>query len=186
MRQIVLYLVLAFSAQTLAASGGPLEQAHFASQRDNDGERLERKSQTVLTYLWVDVYAAAFYAPPTLSASQAVTQMHDQRLELYYLHAIDRSDVIKAATATLQRQHPPAELARLQNDVQRLHTSLRDIRVGDRYALDYQVGRGLNLERNGQVIFSSPNTALASAYLAIWLGPDGLSNALRDALLGSE
>lgn len=184
MRHIAFSLLLACSTCALPATAAPLDQAHFASQRDSGNEHLERKSQSVLTYLWVDVYAAAFYAAPAISAQQAVAQMRDQRLELYYLHAIDRRDVIKAANATLQRQQEPARLARLQNDVQRLHSSLQDIRVGDRYTLDYRNGRGLDLERNGQVIFSSANPELASAYLAIWLEPDGLSAPLRDALLG--
>lgn len=184
MRHIAFSLLLACSACALTAAAAPLDLARFASQRDNGNEQLERKSQSVLTYLWIEVYAAAFYAPPAISVRQAVAQMRDQRLELYYLHAIDRRDVIKAANTTLQRQQEPARLARLQNDVQRLHTSLQNIRVGDRYALDYRNGRGLDLERNGQVIFSSANPELANAYLAIWLGPDGLSPTLREALLG--
>ena len=59
---------------------------------------------------------------------------------------------------------------------------LRDLR-GDRYALDYDPARGLNLERNGQVIFTSTDKALAKAYLGIWLAPEGLPEPLRQTLL---
>lgn len=186
MRQLLFCFLLAFSAQALSSQNGPLQQARFANQWGSGAEHLERKGQTVLTYLWIDVYAAAFFAAPDLSARQAFAQLRDQRLELYYLHDIDRQDVIKAANETLKRQLDSASLIRLQNDLQRLHASLQNVRVGDRYALDYQEGRGMNIERNGQIIFSSPNPELARAYLAIWLGPDGLSQPLRDALLGSR
>ena len=99
---------------------------------------------------------------------------------LYYYRDIDRSDVIKAATATLERQQASA---RLKPELDQLHASFRNIRKGDRYALDFHPGRGLNLEINGQVVFSSRNEALAKAYLGIWLAPKGLSDELRGKLL---
>ena len=64
-----------------------------------------------------------------------------------------------------------------------LHATFRDIRPGDRYALNFNAGRGLTLEVNGQAVFSSPDQELARAYLGIWLSPNGLSDKLRTSLL---
>jgi hypothetical protein len=183
MRQIFLCLLLIFSPLALANQADRLKEANFAAQWRTGSEQLERKSQTVLNYLWVDVYAAALFTPPDVSPKDAVNQQRGQRLELYYFRDIDRSDVIKAASQTLQRQQSPATLSRLQGELDRLHASFQNIRPGDRYALDYLPGRGMNLERNGQVIFSSPNAELARVYLGIWLAPEGLSDSLRTALL---
>ncbi len=99
---------------------------------------------------------------------------------LYYFRDIDRKDVIKAATATLERQQASA---RLKPELDQLHARFRNIRSGDRYALDFRSGRGLNLEINGQVVFSSRDTELAKAYMGIWLAPKGLSDSLRGQLL---
>ena len=88
--------------------------------------------------------------------------------------------MIKAATVTLERQQANAGL---NPEIARLHARFRDIRSGDRYALDFRPGRGLNLEINGQVVFNSPDAELAKAYLGIWLGPKGLSGSLRNTLL---
>ncbi|QHF43807.1 hypothetical protein PspS35_08320 [Pseudomonas sp. S35] len=176
MRHVILCLLLMFSIPTFANEADRLAQANFPAQ----SQQLALKNQAVLTYLWADVYAAALYTPADLGAKQAWEQQKAVRLVLYYFRDIDRNDVIKAATTTLERQQANA---RLKPELDQLHASFRNIRSGDRYALDFRPGRGLNLEINGQVVFSSRNDALARAYLGIWLAPKGLSDELRGKLL---
>ncbi|WP_455928935.1 chalcone isomerase family protein [Pseudomonas fluorescens] len=179
MRHVVFCLMMIFSLTAHASEADRLKQASFAAQ----AHELALKNQAVLVYLWADVYAAALYAPADISAKQAWDQQKAVRLALYYFRDIDRNDVIKAATATLERQQSTATLARLKPELDQLHASFRNIRSGDRYALDFRPGRGLNLEINEQVVFSSRNDELAKAYLGIWLAPKGLSDSLRNALL---
>ena len=176
MRKLFVCLVMMLSLNAHGNEADRLKQAAFPAQV----EGLVRKNQAVLTYLWADVYAAAVYAPPNLNAGQAWQQQKDLRLVLYYFRDIDRNDVIKAATATLERQQASA---RLQPEINKLHANFRDIKAGDRYALDFRRAHGLKLEINGQVVFSSDDDALAKAYLGIWLAPKGLSDSLRSKLL---
>ncbi|MEK1904939.1 MAG: chalcone isomerase family protein [Pseudomonas sp.] len=178
-----LLLILTLMLTSVASASERLTQAAFATTYQQDGSTLQRKNQAVLDYLWVDVYAAAFYSAVELSPRQTLQQQAGQRLELYYFRDIARSDVIKAAWLTLERQHAPAELQRLRTQVDALHATFRDIRPGDRYALNYSPRSGLSLERNGSTVFRSDNAELARAYLGIWLAPDGLSEQLRDELL---
>jgi hypothetical protein len=173
MRHVLLCLLLMLAPSAHANEADRLRQAAFAVQ----AHELSLKNQTVLTYLWADVYAAALYAPPDTSAKLAWNQQKALRLELYYFRDIDRNDVIKAANTTLERQQANA---RLRPEVDQLHARFRDIQKGDRYALDFRPGRGLNLEINGEVVFSSRDDELARAYLGIWLAPKGLSEGLLD------
>lgn len=182
-RILVLATLLLLSDELLANTGERLREADFAAQHTLSEDRLERKNQSVLTYLWADVYAAAFYAPAQASASQAFSRPLKQRLELYYFRKIDREDVVKAAWATLARQHPATTLERLRVDLEALHDKFEDIRPGDRYALNFTPENGLSLERNGEVAFTSRDPELARAYLGIWLAPNGLSDTLRNQLL---
>ena len=179
MRHVVFCLLLMLSATVHASEADRLKQADFPAQ----SHELAVKNQAVLVYLWADVYAAALYAQANLGAKQAWDQQKDLRLALYYFRDIDRSDVIKAATTALERQQTAATLARLKPELDQLHARFRDIRTGDRYALDFRPGRGLNLEINDQVVFSSRSDELARAYLGIWLAPKGLSDSLRNTLL---
>ena len=112
MRHLMIYLLLTFSPLALANQAERLKEANFPAQLSDHSPVLERKSQAVLTYLWVDVYAAALFAEPSTSVQQAVSAQKTQRLELYYFRDIDRQDVIKAASATLERQ---------QNKIGRAH-----------------------------------------------------------------
>lgn len=178
---IALALTLA-SPPLLANSDLRLREAAFAPQV----AQLERKNQAVLTYLWVDVYAAALYTHSELSPREAVAGRHDKRLELYYFRNIARSDVIKAAWLTLERQLDSQRLAALRDELDALHATFKDIRPGDRYALDYDREQGLRLSRNGETIFTSQDSAVADAYLGIWLAPDGLSDKLRAQLLAGQ
>ncbi len=177
MRLSLALLLVMLSTPLLASE--PLQQAAFP----NEQHQLQRKNQTVLDYLWVDVYAAAFYSQAQVTPEQAVQQMREQRLELYYLRNIDRSDVIKAAWTTLERQHPANELQALRAEIEPLQAKFNDIKAGDRYALNYSPEGGLVLEFNGQQVYQSSSTELARAYLGIWLAKDGLSDTLRERLL---
>ena len=180
---LVLTTLLLLSGDLLASTRERLQEANFATTREFAQNSLERKNQSVLTYLWADVYAAAFYAPAQASARQAFTQPLNQRLELYYFRNIDSQDVIKAAWVTLERQHDAKTLDRLRPGLDALHATFRDIRPGDRYALNFNTDSGLTLEVNGKPVFTSQDQELAKAYLGIWLSPNGLSDSLRTNLL---
>ncbi len=182
-RLLALVALLLLSPPLLADSSERLREANFPAQTQLEHVRLTLKNQSVLTYLWADVYAAALYTAPQTSASQILDDSRSKRLELYYFRAIEREDVIEAAWASLKRQQDEPALAQLRNELDALHASFRDIRPGDRYALNYNDRSGLTLERNGKITFTSRNPELAKAYLGIWLAPKGLSESLRRHLL---
>ncbi len=182
-RLLVLAALLLLSPPLLANTSERLREADFAPRFQLEQAELQLQNQSVLRYLWADVYAAAFYTPAQISPPAALADQHSKRLELYYFRQIDRDDVIEAAWTTLKRQRSRDSLERLNPELNALHAQFRDIRPGDRYALNYSPHSGLSLERNGQLAYSSTNRELASAYLGIWLAPKGLSEDLRESLL---
>ena len=186
MRQMLIVLLLMCSTTLQAADSALLKQANFAAQWRDGSQLMERKGQIVLTYLWADIYAAALFTPPGISPEQAFNEQRDLRLELFYLRDLDHSDITQASATILKRQHPATTLASLDAPLKKLQASFGNIKRGDRYALDYNPQRGLNVERNGAVIFNSQNQELAKVYLGIWLAPQGLPDKLRLALLAQQ
>ena len=186
MRQMLIVLLLMYSASSLADQAERLKEANFPTQWRDDSQVMERKGQIVLTYLWADIYAAALFTKPDTSPQQAFNEQRDLRLELFYLRDLDHRDITQASSTILERQHPAATLASLDAGLKKLQASFGNIKRGDRYALDYNPRRGLNVERNGAVIFNSQNHELAKAYLGIWLAPEGLPDNLRLALLAQQ
>lgn len=180
-------LILSLLSLPVAADeDSRLQQAAFAPQLQHQNRVLERKNQSLLRYLWADVYAAAFYSEAQVSPQRALREQRDRHLELYYFREISRDDMIKAAWVTLERQHAPQVLQPLRGELDRLHASFIDMRPGDRYGLDYGQATGLRLLRNGEVIFHSEDARLAQLYFGIWLAPEGLSDELHDALLAEH
>ena len=186
MRQLLIVLLLLYSAASPADEAARLKEANFPALAQAGTTPLERKGQIVLTYLWADIYAAALFTPPGISAQQAFNDQSDLRLELFYLRDLDHSDITQASATILKRQHPATTLARLDAPLKKLQASFGNIKRGDRYALDYNPQRGLNVERNGAVIFNSQNQELAKVYLGIWLAPQGLPDTLRLNLLAQR
>ncbi len=186
MRQILIVLLLAYSANSLADEAALFKQANFPVQWNDGSQVMPRKSQIVLTYLWADIYAAALFTQPDITPQQAFNEQRALRLELFYLRDLDHSDITDACTTILKRQHSVAFLARHEAALKKLQSSFGDIKRGDRYALDYDPTRGLNIERNGSVIYNSQNHELAKLYLGIWLAPEGLPEKLRQDLLAQR
>ena len=186
MRQLLIVLLLLYSTTSLADESARLKEANFPPQWRDGNQVMARKGQIVLTYLWADIYAAALFTKPDTSPQQAFNEQRDLRLELFYLRDLDHSDITQASSTILERQHPAATLASLDAGLKKLQASFGNIKRGDRYALDYNPRRGLNVERNGAVIFNSQNHELAKAYLGIWLAPEGLPDNLRLALLAQQ
>ena len=186
MRQMLIVLLLLYSTTSLADESARLKEANFLPQWRDGNQVMERKGQIVLTYLWADIYAAALFTQAGIKPQQAFDEQRDLRLELFYLRDLDHADITRASATILKRQQSADTLARLDAPLKQLQASFGDIKRGDRYALDYNPQRGLNLERNGRIIFNSTNHQLAKVYLGIWLAPEGLPDKLRLNLLAQR
>lgn len=160
--------------------------ADFPERLEIDNQTLVLRNESLLRYLFVDVYSAALLTPADISPESAVQQGSPLHLELYYYRNIDREDVIKAAWVTLERQHDSATLERLRPALDALHATFSDIQPGDRYSLTLSDSQALTLSYNGSPIFLSEDTELARAYVGIWLAEDGLSDNLRQRLLAER
>ncbi|MEL0167883.1 MAG: chalcone isomerase family protein [Pseudomonadaceae bacterium] len=144
---------------------------------------LTTRNQHLFRYLFMDIYTATLYARSDSNLSGVLDSQQPIRLSLRYHRPIDREDMIKAARITLERQHPASRLAPLQADIDRLHSHFTDVTDGDSYSLTRTADGELQLHYNNTLSFSSNTPGLADIYLGIWLGQNGLSDNLRNALL---
>ncbi|MEB0150781.1 hypothetical protein QN398_25125, partial [Pseudomonas sp. CCC2.2] len=92
MRQIVIVLMLVYSATSLADEAALFKEANFPAKWNEGSQVMPRKSQIVLKYLWADIYVAALFTPPDVSPQVAFNEQRDLRLELFYLRDLDHSD----------------------------------------------------------------------------------------------
>jgi len=168
------------------APGFTLQGVTFAEQVQAGDTSLQLHNAALLRYLLViKAYVAALYLPEGVPADRALDDL-PKRLEISYLVPIQGSDFGKGAAPVLERNLSPRQLAEIQERVERLNASYRDVKAGDRYSLTYLPGQGTELALNGSPLITIEGEDFAAAYFGIWLGRDPIDEKLkRDLLEGS-
>jgi hypothetical protein len=176
---------LAMAVLLFAASSGAaeIENVEF-DERVKAGDRvLELRSLGLLRYrVFFKGYVAALYLEPG-TAREDVLEAVPKRLELEYFWPIGGDQFGPAAESVLSRSLDPRSLERLRPQIEALHEKYEDVKPGDRYALTYLPGEGMELAKNGERLVLVPGEEFARAYFGIWLGEAPLDRDLRDQLL---
>ncbi|MGD2082760.1 MAG: chalcone isomerase family protein [Chromatiales bacterium] len=134
--------------------------------------------------LFIKVYGAGLYAPEGTARGALLDPEVPKRLELHYLIAVSRDDIDRAARVHLERQLTPAQMAAIDDDLERLHRLLADVGPGDRYGLTVEPPGRLRVDLNGRPLGVVDSPALASAYMGIWVGDTPIAPQLKRELLG--
>jgi hypothetical protein len=132
----------------------------------------------------VTVYDAALYLPADVPGKDVLRDVA-KRLELRYHISIKGEKFGESAVPYLEKNVPTEELAGLKPRIEQLNKYYRDVKEGDRYALDYAPGRGTTLSLNGTPLGTIEGADFAAAYFTIWLGAKPISDTLRDDLTGA-
>jgi hypothetical protein len=147
---------------------------------------LKLKGASVLRYLALfKAYAGAFYLPEGTVSWRGGSPV-PCRLELSYYRAIKAEDFDKATRKKVADNVDAAAYERLAMRLERLGAMFRDVRPGDRYALNYLPGLGTELTLNGAALGRIPGADFAAAVFAIWLGANPIDDDFKAALLGSS
>jgi hypothetical protein len=155
----------------------------FAESAQAGPVTLSLHNAALLRYLkFIKAYVAALYLPRGVEPGLVLSDV-PKRLELGYLVPIKGPDFGKGAEPTLQRNHTPAELARLRSRIDRINAVYRDVQPGDRYALTYLPGTGTELALNGVPLVVIEGADFAAAYFGIWLGREPIDAGLKSNLL---
>ena len=167
-------------------AGGVLADPHakFAPEAMVHGQALPLRGTGRLVWMkLVSVYDAALYLPGEVPGKDALTDV-PKRLELRYHVTIERERFGGSAEPFLEKNVPKDGLARLRPRIEQLNRLYRDVKEGDRYALDYAPGMGTTLILNGEPLGTIEGADFAAAYYAIWLGNKPISDTMRDELMG--
>jgi hypothetical protein len=161
----------------------PREQ--FSPEVTVHGQTLPLRGTGRLVWMrMITVYDAALYLTADVPGKDVLRDV-PKRLELRYHISIKGETFGESAEPFLKKNVPPDELARIRYRIEQLNRLYRDVKEGDRYALDYAPGSGTMLSLNGSPLGSIEGADFAAAYFAIWLGGKPISDTLRDELTGA-
>lgn len=180
---LVTALITALSILSPRAHALTVENVTFADSIQAGSATLPLYNAALLRYLkFIKAYVAALYLPEGVKPDQVLSDV-PKRLELQYLVSIKGPDFGKGAEPTLKLNQTPAELVQLRSRIDRINSTYRDVKPGDRYALTYLPGRGTELALNGTPLTVIEGADFAAAYFGIWLGRDSIDDKLKRDLL---
>ncbi|MBN2646415.1 MAG: chalcone isomerase family protein [Thiotrichales bacterium] len=140
---------------------------------------LTLRAEATATWLFIDVYKAALYAPEKVGSQQLLQETTPLNLELCYLRAISKEQFVEAASKALPEDLSPE----LKAAVQGLHQAYQNVEPNDCYQLRYEPQQGVQLSLNQQPLFQTATAGFKQLYFGVWLGPNALSEKVRDQLL---
>lgn len=182
-KKVLCTATLILLATATFAGAITVENVTFADSTSINGKTVPLHNAALLRYLKViKAYVAALYLPEGIKPEDVLTDV-PKRLEINYLVSIKGPDFGKGAAPTLERNQTPAELAKLQGRIDRINSTYRDVKPGDRYALTYLPGRGTELALNGTPLIIIEGADFAAAYFGIWLGREPIDKKLKRDLL---
>ena len=146
--------------------------------------RLALTGSALRTKYLLRVYTVASYAPEGVavrSAEALATLDAPKQLLLVFERDVDGATMAGSFRDSIGRGHPApafaAELARLER-----YFLANSVKAGDRVALSYLPGAGLDVRRNAGAGVVIPGARFAQAVWATYLGPDPLDVALKAGL----
>ncbi len=185
--------LLAFALALLAALAHARDEtvragdAAFARELEHRGHTLALRHAGVLRWkLFFRPYAMALYLPED-AAPERWRDAIPKCLVIEYFRDIGGDRFAPAGEAVLERTFEPETLGALREPLDRLAEAYVDIEAGDRYTLCYAPGSGTTLAHNArELVTVGGGSRFAEVYFSIWLGPEPVSAALRDELLGAD
>lgn len=190
-RQLFKIGVFFLLAANLASSGLYAAQANCPDQVcfDNNvmiaGTAVPLRGTGLLEFLKFDMYTAGFYVPENVHGIEGVLGDVPKRLELHYHRGIKVEWMNKAAQKIMEK-NPGVEYEKIRTRVEQISAAYKKVEKGDRYALQYEPGKGTTLLLNNVPQINIPGLDFAHAYFGIWLSEYPANKELRDALIHDQ
>ena len=138
---------------------------------------------------WVRGYAAGLYLPKKAGTeAQVIAQPGAKRLQLRLVQEVDAEEFVKAFVKGVNRNTPPADVAKLGERVTQFSAVIRGLgklKKQDVIDLDFIPAKGLVLSRNGTVRGAPvPGEDIYAALLRCFIGVKPTDPELKIGLLG--
>ena len=149
-------------------------------------DSLQARSQGNVYYLqFIKVYTASLLTQKSTDLDNILDPEVSKCLKLVYDVSLTSENFIEGANTVLARQHTPAYLESLRQEIQTLHDAYLPVEKGDHYTLCYDSGSAkTTLSLNDRNLASIVSRDFSSLYFGIWLSPDNpLDKKLQRSLV---
>ncbi|MDX9787475.1 MAG: chalcone isomerase family protein [Desulfobacterales bacterium] len=182
---IVLILSTAQLGFSGAASAAQSRGIHFADTIQVEGYKLGLRGVGILQKFIFKGYLVGLYLPEGVAVKDALTDV-PKRLEYYFYRDMAAEDFRSTGAPLMAQNVGQAETDRLEPKLAAFNQLYRDVKEKQRYTITYIPGKGTELGLEGESLGWVPGFEFAAAYFAIWLGPNPVSEELKEGLLDPE
>jgi hypothetical protein len=136
---------------------------------------------------FLDVYIGALYLPARTSDAGAILGDHGPASVLMHFlyHEVSREKITDGWRDGLRANLTPDEMRGIQADLEKFNSLFLTARKGDVIRIDHRPGSGTDVRINGQWRGMVAGDSFFRSLLKIWLGPEPVSQSLKEAMLGN-
>lgn len=176
-----------FVLQAAPVLSAELYGAQFPQTVDVGTVKLELAGLGVLRYMYfIKIYVAALYLGEGVDPQNALADV-PKRLEFEYEYSLAAGDFQRGTIDAIEYQNGPEALQRFGPKIDELNSLYSSVDPGDRYAVTYMPGIGMEVALNGVPQGVVEGADFARTFFAIWLADDKpLDTDLRNELLAKS
>ncbi len=177
-------LVMILSCPVAAREMAGVSIADQVSQAD--GAVLQFNGAGIRSKFVVKVYLAMLYLEnPSSDRDQVIADPGAKQLIMHFLYKeVGKDALIEGWNDGFKGNGSPAQLEKLQADIERFNSMFDTVMEGDRIVLDYEPGTGTVVTIGSMQKGTIPGKDFNDLLLSIWLGDKPVGKKLRDGLLG--
>lgn len=149
------------------------------------GREVPLHASSVFRYWGFRIYAIALYAMPGDATKERILSAVPKRIEIEYFRDFTADDFKRSGRSMIEK-NPLNDMAVLQGPLTQFEALYQEIARGDRYAVTYAPGEGIELAKNGTALGTIRGDTLQAAYFGIWLSGTNIDNDLRNQLLAPQ
>jgi len=153
-----------------------------------DGKLLRLNGAGIRSKFFFDIYIAELYVQQPAGTTKALLEAAgEKKMIMHFLYKeVGRDKLVEGWNEGFAGNSGAEEVAKLQERIDRFNALFVDVKKGESIILDFLPDQGTVVtiagEKKGVITGKDFNDAL----LRIWLGPDPVSEGLKEELLGSK
>lgn len=151
-----------------------------------EGKELKLNGAGVRTKAIFKVYAAALYLEtPSQDATQVLSSDQIKRVRMTMLRDLEKTKITDAISNGIEKNNK-AQLAALQQRLDKLKAAVPDLKEGDELVLTYVPGKGTQVQSKAGQELTMEGKDFADALFGVWLGKNPVDGDLKDEMLGKD
>ncbi len=157
----------------------------FADRITVETNEMTLRGIGILRKYFIKGYLVGLYLPEGVHGADALRDV-PKRLEYYFFRNMEAEDFQSTGMPLMARNVGEVAAEQLRAPLEAFNRLYRNVAKGQRYSITYLPGKGTELALEGKSLGWVEGAEFGAAYFSIWLGPQPVSDEVKEGLLDSR